>query len=453
MIEQPTDPKRPNIVVVGAGFAGLSFVQNCKGTGAEILLIDKQNHHLFQPLLYQVAMSGLAATEIAAPIRSIFSKRRDVTCLMAEVKGLDTERQMVHMDTHKLHYDYLILAAGGETSYFGQDHWKKHAPGLKTLNDALRMRREVLTSFERAEASLNTAEQDRLMTIVVVGGGPTGVELAGAMAELVHRTFRCDFRRIDTRTARVILVEGNDRLLKTYPEELSASAQRQLESMRVEVMLDARVAEVDGYGVTLLDGTRIETENVLWSAGVQASALTQALGVETDRARRIPVKADLSVPGLPNVFAVGDVVNVVDADGQPVPGVAPAAMQMGKHAARVVCHEVMHGPRPPEARPAFDYWDKGSMATIGRKRAVAWFGRLRISGMVAWLAWLLVHLLFLVSFRNKLAVLTEWVYSYVTFRRGARIIVPPDDADPLGSSKDSPPVVRAQTTEAGMPNV
>lgn len=432
MIEQPTDPQRPNIVVIGGGFAGLTFCQKCKARGAEIILIDKQNHHLFQPLLYQVATAGLAATEIAAPLRGVLSKRRDITCLMDEVTEIDTARRMVQMHEHEVKYDYLVLAAGGRTSYFGNDDWEKYAPGLKTLHDALRIRRRVLTAFEKAETTLDTAEQERYMTVVVVGGGPTGVELAGAIGELVQRVFRRDFRRIDLRTARVILVESNERLLKTYPEKLSHSAKRQLEQLGVEVRLGTRVNAVSETCVELNDGSFIQTRNILWGAGVAASPLTAAFAedAELDRGGRIKVLPDLSVPGHPDVFAVGDLVNMVDRDGQPVPGVAPAAMQMGKHVAKLIEKEFAGGKQPPEQREAFDYWDKGSMATIGRKRAVAWMGKIKISGFFAWLAWLGIHLMFIVTFRNKLSVLLQWCYSYLAFRRGARIIIPKNDDQP-----------------------
>ncbi|MEM9419972.1 MAG: NAD(P)/FAD-dependent oxidoreductase [Planctomycetota bacterium] len=438
MIEQPTDPDRPNLVVIGGGFAGLAFCQNCKvptrpnAPAPEIILIDKQNHHLFQPLLYQVAMAGLAATEIAAPLRAVLGNRKDITCLMDEVTSIDPERKMVVMGDREIAYDYLVLAAGGRTSYFGNDHWEKHAPGLKTLHDALRIRRRVLTAFEKAETILDTAEQERLMTIVVVGGGPTGVELAGAMGELVQKVFHRDFRRIDVRTARVILIESNERLLKVYPEELSASAQHQLEQLGVEVRLGVRVSEVHPDHVELNDGTAIQTRNVLWGAGVAASPLTAAFAdsAELDRGGRIKVNPDLSVPGHPDVFAVGDLVNLTTKDGDPVPGVAPAALQMGKHVAKLVEHEFKHGKQSPESREAFEYWDKGSMATIGRKRAVAWVGKLKISGFFAWVAWLGIHLMFLVTFRNKVSVLLQWCYSYLAFRRGARIIIPKNDDQP-----------------------
>ena len=435
MIEQPTDPYRPNIVVIGGGFAGLNFCKHCKTGKAEIFLIDRQNHHLFQPLLYQVAMAGLAATDIAAPLRSVLSRRSDITCLMAEVTGIDLEQRRVIMNDNDLKYDYLILAAGGRTSYFGHDDWEQHAPGLKNLHDAMRIRRRVLSAFEKAEITMDSKELQRLMTIVIVGGGPTGVELAGAMGELVHRVFRRDFRRIDPRATRIVLIESNERLLKVCPEDLSASAKTQLEQLGVEVKLGLRVNHVNETGVDLSDGTRIETRNVLWGAGVAASPLTAAFAetAELDRGGRIKVLPDLSVPGHPHVFAIGDLVNIVDKDGQPVPGVAPAALQMGKHVADLIEDEYEHGAKPPEQREAFDYWDKGSMATIGRKRAVAWIGKIHISGFIAWLAWLGIHLMFLVNFRNKVSVFFQWIYSYATFQRGARIIIPQDDSFPTAS--------------------
>ena len=425
-VEQPTDPQRPNVVVIGGGFAGLTFCKHCQIPGVEIILIDRQNHHLFQPLLYQVAMSALAATDVASPLRGVLNRRRDITSLMAEVSRIDPQRRRVVMQDSEIHYDYLVLAAGGRTSYFGRDEWEEHAPGLKTLDDALRIRRNLLTAFETAETTLDTAEQERLMTIVIVGGGPTGVELAGAMGELVQRVFRRDFRRIDVRSTRVILVESNERLLKVYPPELSASAKRQLEELGVEVRLGVRVNHVTDSFVELNDGSTIQTRNVLWGAGVSASPLTRSFAddAELDRGGRIKVLPDLSIPGHPEVFALGDLATLTDADGQEVPGVAPAAMQMGKHAAKLVTAEFRHGKQPPEKRPAFDYWDKGSMATIGRKRAVAWMGKIRISGLLAWLAWLGVHLMFLVTFRNKLSVLIQWCFAYFTYSRGARIIIP-----------------------------
>ena len=432
-IEQPTDPARANVVVVGGGFAGLAFCKAFRGCtvgkgisqGREIILIDRQNHHLFQPLLYQVAMAALSSTDIAAPIRSVFAKRPDVTCLLANVTAIDPVQKRVHTSEGDVPYDYLILAAGGRTSYFGNDHWEPLAPGLKTLDDALRIRRSVLTAFERAETTLDTREQKRLMTLVVVGGGPTGVELAGSMAELISRVFKRDFRRIDVRSAQVILIESNERLLKVYPETLSARARKQLESLGVEVRTGVRVADVDALGVSLNDGTRIETRNILWGAGVAASALTDHFpDAPRDRAGRLKVRPDLSVPGFPDVFAVGDLVSLIDPDGQTVPGVAPAAMQMGAFVAKLITREFEDGVQPSEKRPAFNYRNKGSMATIGRRRAVAWFGKVRLSGLLAWLAWLGIHLAFLISFRNKLSVLIQWGYAYLSFGRGARIISP-----------------------------
>ena len=421
------------VVIVGGGFAGINAAKKLGNKkGVRVKLLDQRNHHLFQPLLYQVALAALSPAEIATPIRTVLSPYRNVEVYLTNVEGVDFNTKEVQTDNGIFEYDYLILACGANHSYFGNDHWERHAPGLKTLHDALRIRRRVLTAFEQAETTLDTAEQERLMTIVVVGGGPTGVELAVAMCELVQKVFHRDFRRIDVRTARVILIESNKRLLKVYPEELSASAKQQLEELGVEVRLGVRVSNVEATHVDLNDGTSIQSRNVLWGAGVGASPLTAAFAdtAELDRGGRIKVMPDLSVPGHPDVFAVGDLVNMTAPDGQPVPGVAPAAMQMGKHVAKLIEQEYKTGTKPPDQREAFRYWDKGSMATIGRKRAVAMVGRFKISGFFAWLAWLGIHLMFLVSFRNKVSVLIQWMYSYLAFRRGARIIIPKNDDQP-----------------------
>lgn len=407
--------------MLGAGFAGMAFCKRFKGD-ADIILVDQHNHHLFQPLLYQVAMAGLAAPEIAAPVRSVFRKYPHVASHMATVTGIDLTAQQVLFGEYALRYDYLVIACGGVTTFFGNDAWAEHALGLKTLDDAMAIRRRILTSFERAENTDDAGERQRLMTIVVVGGGPTGVELAGAMGELARQVFRKDFRRIDTDSTRIILVQSGDRLLDGYPEDLSDSAKAQLEELGVEVRLNTRVTDVTECCVTLNDGDTIETINVLWGAGVVASPLTRKLGVELDRGGRIIVDRDLAIPGWANVFAVGDVASVKQSDGTPVPGVAPAAMQMGRHVADRVMAELRSRSGELRHRAPFEYFDKGSMATIGRSRAVAWIGKLKFTGFTAWLAWLGVHLMFLVSFRNKIAVLLSWMYSYFTFRRGARII-------------------------------
>ncbi|MGB0768084.1 MAG: NAD(P)/FAD-dependent oxidoreductase [Phycisphaeraceae bacterium] len=418
-----SEPRRPHILVVGCGFGGLAFAKAFRGD-ATITVVDRQNHHLFQPLLYQVAMAGLSAPEIAEPIRSIFRKKPDVATVMDTVESIDLSAKRVELElAGTVGYDYLVLAVGGRTSYFGNDHWAEHAPGIKSLEDAMRVRRTVLTSFELAETIDDPEERAKLTTIVVVGGGATGVELAGSMAELSRVVFKKDFRRINPAEARIVLVDGGDRLLEAFPEKLSASAKRQLEGIGVEVLLNTRVQDIDAEGVTLNNGERIGTHNVLWGGGIQAPALTKTLGVELGAGGRVVVGPDLSIPGHPEAFVIGDVADVTLPDGSKAPGLAPAAMQMGKRVAKQIGQEIKNGPVEPNKRPAFTYLDKGTMATIGRKHAIADIGPLHFSGLLAWLAWLAVHLLLLVGFRNKVVVLVQWFYSYVTFRRGARIII------------------------------
>lgn len=435
------DPRHlslPHIVVIGAGFGGLTFCRKFPAGIARITLVDRQNHHLFQPLLYQVATAGLSAVDIAQPIRAILRHKPDLEVLMAEVTGIDLAARKVRLDhgatsfaadgaraessPGELAYDYLVLAAGGVTSYFGHPEWEKFAPGLKSLDDALAIRRKILLSFERAETEANEEKRRELMTIVVVGGGPTGVELAGTFAELTRTVLVRDFDRIDPSRARVLLVEGSERVLATFPPDLSASARRQLEHLGVEVRTGRRVRDIRP-GEVILDGDEVvRAANIIWGAGVGASPLTRQLGVELDRAGRVKVQPDTSVPGHPEVFAIGDLAALTDRNGVVVPGVSPAAMQMGGHVARLIARELRAEKGALPEREAFGYWDKGSMATIGRSAAVAQIGRLRFSGYFAWLAWLFVHLVFLVGFRNRLSVFTSWVYSYLTYKRGARII-------------------------------
>lgn len=419
----------PVVAVVGAGFGGLEFCKRFRGE-AHVILVDRQNHHLFQPLLYQVAMAGLSAPDVAAPIRHVLSGIRRVRTHMGEVRTIDLDARELHADGVVIEWDWLVLAPGGVTSYFGNDGWDEHALGLKTLEDALRIRSHILTSFERAENELDEAERRRLMTIVVVGGGPTGVELAGAMAELAHRVFRRDFRRIDPTAARVILIEALDEILAAFPPGLSESARRQLEDLGVEVRLKCMVRDVRGDGVTI-EGPggeeAIETRNVLWAAGIAGNPLLRSLaGVDLDRGGRVPVLPDLSIPGHPSAFAIGDAATVAD-DGEEVPGLAPAAMQMGRHVARLIRSELRDGPRAPDERPSFSYTDRGMMATIGRSRAIAWSGPIKASGFFAWIFWLFVHLMTLVGFRNRLVVFVEWMWQYITYQRGARIITTPVD--------------------------
>jgi NADH dehydrogenase len=405
------------VVVVGSGFAGLNAAKTLRNAPVEVTIVDKRNFHLFQPLLYQVATAALNPSDIAYPIRSIFRRQENIRgVLLAEVTDLDLDRREITLeDGSKLAYDYLVLATGATHSYFGHDVWEPLAPGLKSLEDALVMRQRILAAFEVAER--NPHEADRLLTFVVVGAGPTGVELAGALVEIAVHSLGDDFDVIDPTRARVVIVEGAPDVLPVYPDDLSKSARRQLETLGVEVLTGAMVEEIDAGGVTLTDGHRIDAGLVLWAAGVQASSLGEMLGVETDRSGRVPVQDDLSIPGHPEVFVTGDLATVPG-----VPGVAPAAMQMGRHAARMIYGDIAGG-----ARSAFAYRDKGSLATIGRARAVADFGRIRFGGFVAWLSWLAIHIFFLIGFRNRVLVLISWAWSYLTFRRGARIItgVPP----------------------------
>jgi NADH dehydrogenase len=423
------DNKQFHVLVLGAGFGGLEFCKHFRRPNARITLVDRTNHHLFQPLLYQVATAGLSAPEIAQPVRAIFSNRPDITVLLDRVANFDLAHRKVLLAENTLSYDYLVLALGGQTGYFGHPEWEQFAPGLKTLDDALRIRSRVLLAFEKAENQKEAPLRDQLLTIVVVGGGPTGVELAGAFAELARTVLKRDFRHIDPSQARVILIEGSPRVLSNLPPDLSASAQRQLEKLGVQVRTSTRVKDIRENEVELETGEVIRAGNILWAAGVSATPLTAKLGVELDKTGRVKVNPDLSLPQHPEVFAIGDMALVLGKDGQPVPGVSPAAMQMGRHVARIIEKEIDSGTML-SPRPAFKYWDKGTMATIGRSAAVAWLGKIKISGLFAWLAWLFIHLIFLIGFRNRLAVLLQWTYSYFAYKRSARIItyLPPDVA-------------------------
>lgn len=421
------DGRRPLVAVVGAGFGGLEFCKRFRGD-ADVLLIDRQNHHLFQPLLYQVAMAGLSAPDVAAPIRSVLARHRRVRTLMAEVERIDLAGRTLVAGGHIVRWDWLVVSVGGVTSYFGRDEWRAYAPGLKTLQDALTIRTRILTSYEKAESELDPEERLRRMTIVVVGGGPTGVELAGAMAELAHRVFRRDFRRIDPTESRVVLVEATDRILGVFPPELSDRAARQLADLGVELRLSTRVRDISADRVVLdgPDGVQtIETRNVLWAAGVSAHSLVRDLGVDVDRAGRARVLPDLSLPGHPGAFVIGDAA-VVEVDGEPLPGLAPVAMQMGRHVAGIIAREISSSGSNDGSRHPFEYRDRGAMATIGRRRAIAVVGPIRASGWIAWLLWLFVHLMTLVGFRNRVFVFFEWMWQYCTYQRGARIITAPE---------------------------
>lgn len=413
----------PHIVVIGAGFGGLTFSQKFPTEHARVTVIDRQNHHLFQPLLYQVATAGLSAVDIAEPIRSILRKKENLSVLMTTVTRIDLDRRTVTHDHGELGYDYLVLAAGGANSYFGHPEWEQFAPGLKSLDDALAIRRSILSAYERAEAESDPARRAELMTTVVIGGGPTGVELAGTFAELARTALRRDFDHIDPAQAKVILLEYAPRILGTFPENLSESARQQLESLGVDVRTGEKVEDIRRNEV-IVNGQSIRAENILWAAGVGGNPLAKLLPAETDRAGRLKVGPDLTLPGHPEVFAIGDIVSLKDARGKVVPAVAPAAMQMGGYVARVLAAEIQADVVPGlgAKREGFVYTDRGYMATIGRSRAVAKIGKLEFSGFPAWFAWLAVHLMFLVGFRSKLSVLFSWMYSYLTYKRGARVI-------------------------------
>jgi NADH dehydrogenase len=413
---------RPKVVIVGSGFAGLNAAKALREADVDITIIDRRNFHLFQPLLYQVAMAALNPSDIAFPIRSVFKNQENVVrVLLGEVSAVDLDTRTLTVGEDQIEYDHLIVATGATHSYFGHEEWEPMAPGLKTLEDALTMRARVLGAFERAEADPEDAV--RLLTFVVVGGGPTGVELAGALEEIAVHALGQEFDVVDPSTARVILVEGTDRVLPPYVPSLSDAAKRQLEELGVEVLTGALVSDIDDRGVTLASGERIEAGTVLWAAGVEASPLGRMLG-EVDRAGRVLVEEDLSVPGHPEVFVAGDLALV-----EGVPGVAPAAMQMGRHAGRVIAT----GERKP-----FRYRDKGSLATIGRARAVADIKGIRFGGFAAWFAWLAIHIFYLIGFRNRFFVLAGWAWHYLTFRRGARIItgVPGDNSEAVAPDPD-----------------
>jgi NADH:ubiquinone reductase (H+-translocating) len=412
------------VVVIGGGFGGLTFCQHFRHPNARITVIDRTNHHLFQPLLYQVAACGLSAPEIAQPIRGILSKRRDITVLFNKAVDFELAKRRVVLEKGELEYDYLVLAMGGQTGYFTHPEWEQFAPGLKTLEDALRIRSQILLAFEKAENATEPCERDRLMTIVVVGGGPTGVELAGAFAELARTVLNRDFRHIDPGKAHIILIEGSPLVLSHLPPDLSTRAQRQLQALGVQIRNNIHVKDIRAGEVELANGEIICAGTVIWAAGVCASPLTRKLGVELDKVGRVKVSSDLSLPGHPEIFCIGDMALVMQENGKPVPGVSPAAMQMGKHVAKIITNELAARPSPG-TRPAFRYWDKGTMATIGRSAAVAWIGRFKFSGYLAWLAWLFIHLIFLVGFRNRLAVLFQWTWSYFSYKRSARIITYP----------------------------
>jgi NADH dehydrogenase len=421
MSPQPSSqPRRPRVVIVGAGFGGLAAARALARSPVDITLVDRRNYHLFQPLLYQVATAALSPADIAWPIRGIVRGQGNVQVQMGRVSGVDTPRRQVSVEDRRLPYDFLVLATGARHSYFGHDEWEETAPGLKKIADATAIRERILLAFERAEVEGDPTLRAALLTFVVVGGGPTGVEMAGAIAELARHALAADFRTINPRDTRVLLVEAGPRILPAFPEALSAKAVSALEQLGVEVRIGMPVTNCDPQGVEV-GSEWIAARTIIWAAGVIASPAARWLGVEPDRAGRVPVEPDLSVPGHPEIFAIGDTALVLAEDRRPVPGIAPAAKQMGSYVGRLIDGQVRG-----EGKPApFRYRHAGNLATIGRQAAVADFGRIRLSGLPAWLLWAVAHIYFLIGWRNRLVVSLNWAWSYLTFERGARLITSP----------------------------
>lgn len=417
---EPRDrSRRPRVVVLGGGFGGLSVARALRKAAVDVLLVDRTNHHLFQPLLYQVAMSGLSPAEIAWPIRSILRTQANAEVVLSDATAVDLAARTVTLvddGERAVSFDYLVMATGAQTTYYGHADWERVTLDLKSLDDAVEVRRRVLLAFEEAERSTDPDERRKLLTFVVIGGGPTGVELAGALAELARFVLAADFRNINARAARVTLIEASDRVLGTFAPTLSDKALSQLKDLGVDVVLNTKVTGIDAGGVDVGD-TRIDSATVIWAAGVGATPITKTLGVELDRAGRVVVEPDCSVPGHRNVFAIGDTALFLHQDGKPLPGVSPVAMQQGRFVARAIAADLAG-----RQRGTFHYVDKGSMATIGRSRAIAEMRQLKLSGFPAWVAWLAVHLFFLIGFKNRFFVLLDWIYAYFTYRRGARLI-------------------------------
>ena len=433
----------PHVVILGGGFGGLYAARALARAPVRVTVLDRKNHHLFQPLLYQVATAGLNPSDIAAPIRRVLRHQANVAVELAAALAIDPVKKRIVLDHGALEYDYLVVATGATHSYFGHPEWEEHAPGLKSVEDALEIRRRVLLAFEEAERETDEEKQRAWLTFVVVGGGATGVELAGALAELAHHVLTNDFRRIVPARARILLVEGGKRLLQAFIPGLSEDARETLQRMGVEVQLGTTVERIDAEGVVIA-GERIRAKTVLWGAGVKASPLAATLGAPLDREGRVMVSPDLSVPGAPDIFVVGDLAHL-EKDGKQVPGVAPAAMQGGTHAAKMIVLR-MHG-RPTVP---FRYVDKGSLATIGRAAAVAQMGNIGLSGFVAWLAWLALHLFFLIGFRNRLLVLVEWAWAYVAYERGARVITQPWHTTGTTAAKHPAPAARARAADTSL---
>jgi NADH dehydrogenase len=416
-MEKPMADAKTKVVIVGAGFGGLETAKKLRRAAAEVVVIDRHNHHCFQPLLYQVATAALSPADIAWPIRHILRAQRNATVLMEKVLGVDAKERLVRAEFGEVRYDYLVIAAGAQHSYFGRDEWAAYAPGLKRIEDATTIRRKILTAFERAELTQDYNEQQRLITFVIVGGGATGVEMAGAIADVARQTLAADFRRIDPRRARIVLIEAGTRVLPTFSPRLSDYVKKTLERNGVEVRTETLVTDCDAQGVDLKNG-RIDAETIIWAAGVTASPAAQWLGAETDASGRVQVAKDLSVPDNPNIFVIGDTASVLDEQGRPVPGIAPAAKQMGKYVAKVISARIAGSKQPGP----FRYVHFGDLATIGRRAAVVKLGRLELKGFVAWAFWSVAHIYFLIGLRYRFLVAINWAWDYITFQRGARLI-------------------------------
>ena len=410
----------PRVVVVGAGFGGLRAARALRGAPVQVTVIDRRNHHLFQPLLYQVATAELSPADISATIRGVLRGQRNAEVIMAEVTGVDTEKKHVLMGEDFIPYDYLVLATGAQHSYFGHDEWSQFAPGLKSIPDATSIRRKVLLAFEKAELEPDPAQQQALLTFIVVGAGPTGVEMAGAIADLAHKSIVRDFRRISPKSARVLLVEAGPRILATFPERLARKAQTELEHLGVEVRTNQAVEQVTECGV-VIHGETIQASTIVWAAGVKASPAGKWLCAETDRAGRVIIERNLTLPGHPDIFVIGDTASLSE-QGKPLPGVAPVAMQQGRFVAETIRRRL----KGDTAKKAFHYFDKGNLATVGRSFAIADLGPIKLSGFIAWITWLVVHIFYLIGFRNRLLVMIQWAWAYFTYQRGARLIQ--DDA-------------------------
>ncbi len=406
----------PRVVIVGAGFGGLRAARALRNAPVQVTVIDRQNHHLFQPLLYWVATAGLSPADICSPIRGILRNQKNAEVFMEEVTGVDVQEQRVLMGERSVPYDYLVLATGAHDNYFGHPEWEKFAPGLKTIEDARALRREILLAFEAAEIETDPEKVKALLTFVLVGAGPTGVEMAGAIAELAHKALASDFRHIDTRMTRIILIEAGPRILAAFSESLAQKTQKKLISMGVEVRTGTPVTDLDEHGV-VVDGEHINASTIIWGAGVSASSAGKWLGAEVDRAGRVKVSSDLSVPGHPNVFVIGDTASTIQNE-KPLPGVAQVAMQGGRYVASVITHRVAG----KELNNPFHYLDKGNLATVGRSYAIIDIGNIRLTGFFAWLMWLAVHIYFLIGFRNRLVAIFQWAWTYFTYSRGARLI-------------------------------